>query len=112
MNNRIIRSILTLVMLCIFGSSAFAQSHDLVNVSYDPKADSIFFAKMQKKMAKIRSEQHRPTVALVLAGGGAKGASHIGVLKYLEEKGIRNRTFCCVTGLWVLCIRKCLHGRK
>lgn len=88
MDNRIIKSILTLVMLCIFGSSAFAQNHDLVNVSYDPKADSIFFAKMQKKMAKIRNEQHRPTVALVLAGGGAKGASHIGVLKYLEEKGI------------------------
>jgi len=27
----------------------------------------------------------RPTIALVLAGGGAKGAAHIGVLKALEE---------------------------
>lgn len=25
---------------------------------------------------------------MVLGGGGAKGASHIGVLKYLEEMGI------------------------
>ena len=80
------------LLLCLatilFAANLHAQNSELVNVSYNPKADSIFFAKMQKKMAKIRSEQHRPTVALVLAGGGAKGASHIGVLKYLEEKGI------------------------
>ncbi len=30
----------------------------------------------------------RPKVGVVLGGGGAKGAAHIGVLKYLEEMGI------------------------
>ena len=30
----------------------------------------------------------RPRVGLVLSGGGAKGAAHIGVLKYIEEAGI------------------------
>ena len=30
----------------------------------------------------------RPKVGVVLGGGGAKGACHIGVLKYLEEMGI------------------------
>ena len=30
----------------------------------------------------------RPKVAVVLCGGGAKGAAHIGVLKVLEEYGI------------------------
>ncbi len=30
----------------------------------------------------------RPKVGVVLSGGGAKGAAHIGVLKYLEEAGI------------------------
>ena len=30
----------------------------------------------------------RPTVGLVLSGGGAKGAAHIGVIKYIEEAGI------------------------
>ena len=30
----------------------------------------------------------RPKVGVVLGGGGAKGASHIGALKYLEEMGI------------------------
>ncbi len=31
---------------------------------------------------------HRPTIALVLGGGGAKGAAHAGVLKALEEMHI------------------------
>ena len=30
----------------------------------------------------------RPKVGVVLSGGGAKGAAHIGVLKYIEEMGI------------------------
>ena len=30
----------------------------------------------------------RPKVGVVLSGGGAKGAAHIGVLKYIEELGI------------------------
>jgi NTE family protein len=29
--------------------------------------------------------QARPRVALVLGGGGAKGAAHVGVIKVLEE---------------------------
>lgn len=36
----------------------------------------------------IKVEAHRPKVALVLSGGGAKGFVHIGVLKVLEEEGI------------------------
>lgn len=32
--------------------------------------------------------QERPKVALVLGGGGAKGAAHVGVLKYIEKSGI------------------------
>lgn len=31
---------------------------------------------------------HRPKIALVLSGGGAKGFAHIGVLKVLEEEGL------------------------
>ena len=36
---------------------------------------------------KIRSEvtKENPKIALVLSGGGAKGAAHIGVLKVLEK---------------------------
>ena len=75
-------------LLALLSSSVFAQTDKLVNISYDPRSDSLFFRQMQQRMAEIRKEENRPTVALVLAGGGAKGAAHIGVLKYLEEKGI------------------------
>ena len=45
-------------------------------------------AEMRRYMDRIHSEQHRPTVGLVLSGGGAKGAAHVGVLKYLKEQEI------------------------
>jgi len=54
--------------------------------SVDPVGDSIAIEKLRHKMAAIRKT--RPTVALVLSGGGAKGAAHVGVLKYFEEIGI------------------------
>ena len=31
---------------------------------------------------------HAQTVGLVMSGGGAKGAAHIGVIKALEENGV------------------------
>lgn len=43
-------------------------------------------AQSQKK--NVRPKVKRPKVGVVLGGGGAKGAAHIGVLKYLEEMGI------------------------
>lgn len=52
----------------------------------DPKGDSLAIAKVREKMAEIR--KHRPTVALVLSGGGAKGAAHVGAIRYIEELGI------------------------
>ena len=81
---------LAFLLLCVVfafsSTSLYAHRYELVNSSYDPKGDSVFFTTMQQRMAEIRKS--RPTVALVLAGGGAKGASHIGVMKYLEDKGI------------------------
>ncbi|WP_241537764.1 patatin-like phospholipase family protein, partial [Vibrio vulnificus] len=38
--------------------------------------------------AAVAKDDDRPKVAVVLAGGGAKGAAHIGVLKALEEMQI------------------------
>ena len=32
-----------------------------------------------------QAQSHRPRIGLVLAGGGAKGGAHVGVLKVLEE---------------------------
>ncbi|MCC6722871.1 MAG: patatin-like phospholipase family protein, partial [Saprospiraceae bacterium] len=36
-----------------------------------------------------QNEQQPYRVGLVLSGGGAKGYAHVGVLKVLEEAGIR-----------------------
>lgn len=35
-----------------------------------------------------QTQEQRPKIGLVLSGGGAKGFSHIGVIKVLEEEGI------------------------
>lgn len=58
------------------------------------KKNSLFFLLMaisvvsQAQNKKVSLEAPRPKVGVVLGGGGAKGASHIGVLKYIEEMGI------------------------
>ena len=45
-------------------------------------------AEAQNKSITVNLNKPRPKVGVVLGGGGAKGASHIGVLKYIEEMGI------------------------
>lgn len=62
--------------------------------SADPHTDSLFLRQMRSEMARIRSTQHRPTVGLVLSGGGAKGAAQVGALMFLEEMGIPVDLIC------------------
>ena len=57
-----------------------------VSASVDPEGDAKAIAEMRIRMDEIR--KYRPTVALVLSGGGAKGAAHVGVIGYIEELGI------------------------
>lgn len=45
--------------------------------------DSLAVSEIRARLAEIKKT--RPSVALVLSGGGAKGAAHIGVIKYLEQ---------------------------
>ena len=67
-----------------FAMDAVAQTNharlDALNEARDLRVDVI-----RRKMDQVRSTKHRPTVALVLSGGGAKGAAHVGVLEYLES---------------------------
>lgn len=67
---------------------ALMISSDCVSLArgVDPKADSAAVAQMRSRMDEIR--RYRPTVALVLSGGGAKGAAHVSVIRYIEELGI------------------------
>lgn len=81
---RNMRRMILLVLLCC-STAAFAQN-GLVMPSLTPEEDSVAFCRMRARMDSIR--KHRPTVAVVLAGGGARGMAHLGVLRYLEEQGI------------------------
>ena len=77
---RVVSIFLTVILLMLSGGGpAYARG-------VDPKADAEAVARMRKRMAEIR--KHRPTVALVLSGGGAKGAAHIGVIEHIESLGI------------------------
>ena len=76
------RFLALLLLACLLPANAFAQ----ILPSSDPQADSVAFAKVRARMDSIR--QYRPTVGLVLAGGGARGLAHLGVIKYMEELGI------------------------
>ena len=76
------RLLAALILALAVSGSAFSQ----ILPSATPEADSIAFAKVRARMDSIR--RYRPTVGLVLTGGGAKGLAHLGIIKCLEELGI------------------------
>ena len=56
--------------------------------SVDPRSDAIFIRQIRRHLDDVRARENRPTVGLVLSGGGAKGAAEVGAIKYIEELGI------------------------
>ena len=46
-------------------------------------------AEVQRPAPIAAADARRPTVALVLGGGGLRGFAHLGVLRALEEAGIK-----------------------
>ncbi len=75
------------IFLALVSLAAVAQSNSNTGFGLDPSDDAAV-RQIQERMDKIHATQHRPTVALVLGGGGAKGAAHIGAIKRIEELGI------------------------
>lgn len=75
---------------CADRTSDYGQSRMLPDASkeyvFNPREDSLMIVKMKAYIADIRKE--RPAVALVLSGGGAKGAAHVGVIDYIDSLGI------------------------
>ena len=70
-----------ILAICLMASCLSVEARGV-----DPVADSASVARMRARMDEIR--KYRPTVALVLSGGGAKGAAHIGVIEHIERLGI------------------------
>ena len=76
---------LLILFTLLFSLQGFAQDR-IIAPSVDPAGDSLAIARVRARMDSIR--QYRPTVAVVLGGGGARGMAHLGVLRYMEELGI------------------------
>jgi len=73
--------------ICSAMPDAFSQSsHARLDMEREEK--DLRVEKIRAKLDAIRKKENRPTVALVLSGGGAKGAAHVGVIRYLESVGI------------------------
>jgi NTE family protein len=66
---------------------AGCASHRTEEVSLDlaPR----FLSEVQRSAPVAVAEASRPTVGLVLGGGGLRGFAHVGVLRALEEAGIK-----------------------
>lgn len=62
--------------------------------SVNPELDAAIIKDMRAKMDSIHRNEHRPTIALVLSGGGAKGASQVGVVQYILDMDIPIDMIC------------------
>ncbi|MBR1705389.1 MAG: patatin-like phospholipase family protein [Bacteroidales bacterium] len=76
------RRYLLITIGLLAGLALSAQDRSSATFGLDPSDEAAVKA-IRARMDSIR--RHRPTVALVLSGGGAKGAAHIGALRYMER---------------------------
>ena len=77
------RHVMVLLGIVTLAFSSLAQPS---RVSLSSEYSQLRVERISPRMDSIR--EHRPTVALVLSGGGAKGAAHVGVIRYLESIGM------------------------
>ena len=80
--NDVMRKYLLLFLLILFPATLFGQDSSSSGFGLDA-SDAQAVREMRRRMDEIR--KRRPTVALVLSGGGAKGAATVGALNYLEQ---------------------------
>ena len=76
-----------IVLALLAGLLAQAQDRSSSGFGLDP-ADARARSRLKARMAAIKEKEGRPTVALVLSGGGAKGAATIGALKLISQYDI------------------------
>ncbi|WP_394357222.1 patatin-like phospholipase family protein [Acinetobacter chinensis] len=83
-------------VMCLTGSQVFAMPVQPVTVQPSVSENKVPHRQMDAEARinkvdfnKIKTEQQRPVIALVLGSGGARGYAHIGAIQVLEEYGIR-----------------------
>ena len=81
-----LRAIISALVLCADVTLSSAGIFSTTPVT--PDKDSLSVMALRAHLDSVRLREGRPTVAVVLSGGGAKGAAHVGVLRRLEELGI------------------------
>ena len=75
--------------LAIFASIHAGHSQPAhAHLDAEKEAGDLRVEVIRAKMDSVRRVRKRPTVALVLSGGGAKGSAHVGVIRYLESIGM------------------------
>ena len=76
--------------LAVMAASVFSMAGQVPHSVLDARREmkDLRVEKIRHMLDSVRTVRHRPTVALVLSGGGAKGAAHVGVIKYLESIGM------------------------
>ena len=82
------RTCLRYLAIALLLAAPLRAGAQLSTSSVNPQDDTLAVRQMRTYLNGIRRTEKRPTVALVLSGGGAKGAAHVGVIKYLEENKI------------------------
>ena len=79
------------LFLCCFSEKPYFCAFYHANSGKMKKLYLIILLMSASLMLQAQNDTIRPPrlkVGVVLGGGGAKGATHIGVLKYIEEMGI------------------------
>lgn len=81
---------ISLLALLLCGPALDAQTYPngLSTDSVDPRTDAVVIRQIRRRLDDVRAREKRPTVGLVLSGGGAKGAAEVGAIRYIEELGI------------------------
>jgi predicted acylesterase/phospholipase RssA len=93
----LVMAALTTVIASLASTPARAQSATPESTSTAPIGDPIDTARASSESGVRGPGQlaaHHPDWALVLSGGAARGLAHIGVLRALEEEGIRPGLVC------------------
>ena len=80
------RKFLLIALMMLLPLLSSAQSSSSSGFGLDGESDEKALKELRSYMKMIH--QSRPTVALVLSGGGAKGAAHVGALRFMEQYGI------------------------
>ena len=82
-NAKVLSAVVAALFVTVTAGCANTRAGESLNLT--PR----LLAEVQRPAPVAAADTLRPTVALVLGGGGLRGFAHMGVLRALEEAGIK-----------------------